>query len=119
MTITFKNQEITSTQVITMIRELAEMSANGYGSLYRTITLTDEDDNSCDIKLRVSDHFPNPQRVDNRTLSFALANAEVYVGNYRKGYQFLDESFELMDTYESLEYVIENELEWIFADYAC
>jgi hypothetical protein len=120
MTITFKKQEITTAQLITMVRELAELSANGYGSLYRTITLTDEEnDMSCDIKLRVSDHFPNPARVDERTLSFSLADAPVYVGNYRHGYKFLDESFDLMDTYESLEYVIENEIEWIFADCAC
>jgi hypothetical protein len=111
MTIEYRNEEITVTQLVTIIRDLAESCANGCGSLYRNLTISN-DDVSVDVKLRVSDHFPNPARVyDNNTLSFALPDAVVHVGTHRRGFMFLDNDYQYDDCYQTIEYIVEDYLD--------
>ena len=108
--IEYKGQDITIEKLADIIKGKA---LSHYGpSEYFFVTIYSEDcEKSADIKFRISDHYPNPNRCDERTCSFATAGAKLHVGSYPIGYVFLDEKCELMNTYESIVEVLEWEIE--------
>ncbi len=108
--IEYKDQEITVEKLADIIKGRA-LSFFGTSEYFFVTVYSEDYKLSADIKFRISDHFPNPMRCDERTCSFSLCNAQLHVGSHREGYMFLDQSCQLTDEYESIVDVLNWEIE--------